>query len=256
MGGMVSLGRRVIGRLRRILSIDGHHRLYLVNSAPLPERYFTGPNGQELYSSAFNPAWFSELGVVASTIVDIGSFDGGDAQRFRNAFPTARVITVEADPGRAKLVREALAGTAVEVLECAIHAKDENAQLYRTEIDGIPSSQGSLYQFDERSKVDLSYIKQAETPLTVIGRSLESVATELGIGSISLLHMDIQGAEYEALLGLGELRPTLIYLEVDAPYVGIRNAKDLHYLLKSMGYELAADFVSDRLYALRTRGRN
>lgn len=248
---MVSIGQRIVRRIKRILDIDERHRFYLVKAPPLPDRHFVGPNGHQLYASAFNPEWFLELGIVPSTIVDVGSFDGGDALRFQQSAPAAKVITIEADPDRAIKVREALAGTPVEVVECAVLDQQRPVEFFRTLIDGVPSSQGSLYKFDDRSKISLSHIEQAELPLHVPGQTLEKLLAGRGIETVSLLHMDIQGAEYDALKGLGRFLPEMIYLEVNAHYKGIKGASVIHRLLGSMGYVLAADFVSDRLYVHR-----
>lgn len=245
---MVTFAQRVVRRIKKILDLEERHRFYLVKAAPLPDRTFFGPNGHELYASAFNPEWFAELGVVPSTIVDVGSFDGGDALRLQNALPMAKVITIEADPDRANLVREALHGTSIEVIECAVLEKDRDAKFFRTAIDGVASSQGSLYKFDDTSKVELAHIEQQETPLIVRGRTIAGLLRERGIEAVSLLHMDIQGAEYDALKGLGAARPRLIYLEVDAHYHGIKGSGDIDAMLRGWGYKLAADFVSDRLY--------
>lgn len=250
---MVTFAQRVLRRLKHTFRPEPKHRLILVQSGILPDGYFVGPNGQELYGSSFNPEWFGQLNVIPTVIVDVGSYDGGDAERFRRHCPEATIITIEADPDRADLVREALSGTSIEVVECAILDEERIAEFYRTSIEGVPSSQGSLFRFDQKSQQTLTHIRQSDAPLAVAGRTLSSLMAERQIASISLLHMDIQGGEYGALAGLGSLRPELIYLEVDAHYSGIRGSRHVHSKLDEMGYILAADFVSDRLYVRKDR---
>lgn len=247
---MVTLAQRIVRRLKHTFLPEKQPKLFLVQSQRLLDGWFTGPNGDRLYSSSFNPAWFAELGIEPSVIVDVGSFDGGDALRLHQAFPSARVVTIEADPARAALVRKALAGTFIEVIECAVLEEDKTVEFYPTTIDGQPSSQGSLFRFTRKSAKELDYISQAAEPMHVAGRSLASLLTERRIADVSLLHMDIQGAEYGALVGLGSFRPRMIYLEVGAHYEGIKGPRDVHRKLTEMGYRLAADFITDRLYTL------
>lgn len=244
----ISFFKRVARRIMKALDLEARHRFYLVRSPPLPDNFISGPGGHKLYTSAFNPAWFKELGIEPKVIVDIGSYDGGDAYRLQLTAPFSRVLTIEADPYRAQCVRDALSQTEIEVLECAICDEDREVALYRTEIDGIPSSQGSLFQFDEQLKEEFDHISQHKTPTIVTGRSLSSVLKERAMDKVSLLHMDIQGAEYEALQGLKSLRPEIVYLEVNAQYKKARGAGEVHKLMTTMGYNLAGDFITDRLY--------
>lgn len=248
---LASLARRVVYQIKKKIRPDPQHRLLLVKSTLLPDGWINGPNGQSLYFSSFNPNWFEELGILPRVLLDVGSFDGGDALALKANFPNARVIAIEADPKRADSVRDALAGTGIEVLECAVLDNDRTVEFYGTTIDGKPSSQGSIVQFTKRTAKRLSYIEQAEQSIRVRGRSLSGIFDELRLNEVSLLHMDIQGAEYEALLGLGKYRPSLIHLEVGNEYRGARTPHAVHNQVVSMGYELAADFINDRLYVLR-----
>jgi FkbM family methyltransferase len=246
-----SLTSRVAHWIKKRVKPDPQHRLLLVKSPLLPDGWMLGPNGQSLYFSSFNPNWFEELGVSPRVFLDVGSFDGGDALALKVRFPNARVVAIEADPKRADYVRLALAGTGIEILECAVLDRDRTVDFYGTTIDGEPSSQGSIFQFTKRTAKRLSYIEQAEQSIRVRGRSLSSILAELGLDEISLLHMDIQGAEYEALAGLGAHRPHMIHLEVGNEYNGARSPKAVHKQVVSMGYALAADFINDRLYVLQ-----
>jgi FkbM family methyltransferase len=234
--------RRLIGRLRQ-----------REISAPFlgeQDAAVTAPDGRLLSRSAFNPLWMGELGLDPRVIVDVGSFDGGDALRLSQAFPAARVVSIEADPRRFELLRNALSPTDVTLIHAAIQGKDGAVPFFRTSIAGEASAQGSLFRFTDQAAADLPHIHQNATADTVPGRRLDSLMRELGLPSIDLLHMDAQGAELEVLRSMSALRPRVVYLEVDAEYVGAPRAGDIHAFMTAHRYHLVADFGTDRLYKL------
>jgi hypothetical protein len=80
---------------------------------------------------------------------------------------------------------------------------------------------------------------------------LDSFCIEQGIDKIDLLHIDVEGAEYEVLIGMANMRPALIYLETISrgQWTGAKSSGEVHRLLSRIGYCLAGDFRTDRLYA-------
>ena len=197
---------------------------------------------RRLYHSRFNPAWFEELGIVPSVIVDLGSFDGGDAFRFSRAFPDCRVVTVEADPQRFALVSGNLAGERVEVLNYAACATDGPT------IGGEVFGQGSIYAHTDTYRSRFSHVTQQATT-QVEGRRFETLCAGLGITAVDLLHMDIEGAEAAVLSSLGAIRPTLVYMEFsEGFFAGAPDGRATHRRLEELGYRMVLDLSSDRLY--------
>jgi FkbM family methyltransferase len=227
--------------------------LVRVRSSSAPDGYDTAPSGARVYRSHFNPDWVAEMGLPAPKIViDAGCFDGGDTLHFMRAFPGGRVISLEADPHRAEIVRANLSGTPAEIIECAVQDRDGEINWFPALVDGAPKASGSIYRMTDRELAAHPEIRQdAEPSRKVAARSLSSLLTERGIAHVDILHMDIQGAEYSALKGLGAFRPAVVFLEVDAAYIGAPTRDEVHRLLRSMGYSLAAKFSKDRLYVHR-----
>lgn len=204
-----------------------------------------------LYHSSFNMDWFRELGIMPKTIVDLGSFDGGDAYRFKDAFPEARVITVEADPTRFGIAQDNLAEAEVEILNCAACATDGDIDWYVATIDGAPHAQGSMYQHTEAYQKKFAAVEQSKEPTKVAGKRFETIAGELSLSGIDLLHMDIEGAEHNVLKTLGTLRPKLIFLEWrEGAFQGESCGPQTEALLRSMNYALILQKKVDRLYYL------
>ena len=238
--------------LDQLYSLLGWHSLRLVASPPLKGEAYDGPHSR-LYHSGFNLNWLAELGVRApGVLIDVGSFDGGDAYRFRRFSPGSRVIAIEADPTRAEILRSNLASTGVEIVEAAVCDRDGLVDWYPATINGTVDGQGSIYRHTDRLNRKFPFVKQSENPITVQGRRLDEICSSLGIASIDLLHMDIQGAEFVALQGLGKMRPSVIYLETMRVngWIGSGGKKESTALLRRRGYRLAADLHGDRLYAL------
>ena len=82
---------------------------------------------------------------------------------------------------------------------------------------------------------------------------LDTFCAAHGITEIDLLHMDVQGAEALVLDGMGDLRPTMIFLEIDevketSGYLGATPMADLVSRLTDKGYGAAWESEHDALY--------
>ena len=206
---------------------------------------------RQLFHSAFNTAWMGELGIQTKTIVELGSFDGGDAYRFRQDFPDARIVTVEADPTRYGVVQSNLAGQNIEIVNCAACATDGDIDWFVSTVDGEPQAQGSMFQHSQSYQKKFPQVQQSNEPIKVSGRRFDSLAKDLSVTDVDLLHMDIEGAEHNVLKTLGDINPRLIYLEWRQDY--FRNTEGsaaTEKLLTDRGYKLILLKTSDRLYFL------
>jgi FkbM family methyltransferase len=202
-----------------------------------------------LVRSAFNPAWLTEAGIVPRAILDLGSFDGGDALRLARAFPAARVVTVEADPARHAVIARTLEGSGVELVHAAACDTDGPVPWYPAEVGGVVHSQGSLYRRSARAQRMHGFVRQAETPVTVPGLRFDTLIDRLGLGTPDLLHMDIEGAEGAVIRSLGPHRPRMIFTEARSGYFeGSQGAGATHAALRRLGYRRAMRLGVDSLY--------
>lgn len=202
-----------------------------------------------LFHSAFNTDWLQELGVAPETIVDLGSYDGGDAYRFKARFPSARVITVEADPTRHAIATGNLSGQDIEIANHAACGIDGDIDWYPVLSDGQADAQGSIFKHTEAYQKKFTQVEQSKVPTTVSGKRFDTFAKEMAIETVSLLHMDIEGAEHSVLQTLGPVRPRLIYLEWrEGFFQGKACGPETERLLADMGYKLILQKTADRLY--------
>ena len=217
-----------------------------ITATPLREgEYDTEIEGTliRLSHSGFNIKWLEQLNIVPKVVLELGSFDGGDALRFARAFPNARIVAVEADPVRVEVVIKNIAHTHAEVVNNAVCLKDGPIDWYTSKIDGKVDGQGSLYQHSDEYKEKFPHIIQNDKCVRVNGLSFENLC------DANNMHMDIEGAEYDALLSMGRHRPKLIFMEMLPNYFEkVKGGKVIEKLLESFGYTLVARLSQDRLY--------
>ena len=227
-------------------------RMNGLKSPHLRERmYQIDVNGtaHQVQHSRFNLNWLTEIGITPQVIVDLGSFDGGDAYRMHHAFPAARVITVEADPDRIDIVRASLDGSGVEIHNFAACDQNGPVEWYTATINGETNAQGSLFQHSDEYQKRFEFVKQADAPIRVDGKRFDTFCADADVTDIDLLHMDIEGAELSVLRSIGDARPTLIYLEWRENSFRDHDGTDsAATLLRDLGYTLLADLGDDRLY--------
>ena len=233
--------------------------LQLVHNPAEPDGEFVclAPDTLEerrLYHSRFNMAWLDELRISPKIVFDVGSYDGGDALRFKYRFPDARVIAFEADPERHRVVADNVAPFGIACVNAAVCDRDGPVPWYRSQDarygDGGTGSQGSMYRHSPEFQRRHDFIKQSATATSVDGIRIDTFCAQAGIAEIDVAHIDVEGAEHEVVGGFGCILPKLVYAEV-APldnWIGARQPRELHRRLSAMGYVLAAELINDRLY--------
>lgn len=205
---------------------------------------------REFYHSGFNRDLDDP-----KVIIEFGSYDGGDGIRFKKTYPNARVISIEADPLRCKMIRETNRELSIglEVEECAISDIDGDLKFWRTldpnEKSGIGSS-GSLHQKTLKYRETYTHLRETQ-PFLVPSKTLKTLCRDLNITEIDLLHIDVEGAELRVLKGMGDLRPGTIFLEKHLGYEmyeGAYDSLEMHRYLQSLGYFLEEESPTDALY--------
>jgi FkbM family methyltransferase len=185
--------------------------------------------------SYFQLQWFEQYlpNRIPKAILDVGSYNGKEALQFSQAFPEATIIAFEADPILFHKIttNNILANSSVQFVHAAVCEFDGEVDFFAT--SGKRKAQGSILK-----PADAIFRFEGVSfgePVKVPAVQLATIADNYGLTSVDLLHMDIQGAEYKALVGLGLLRPTLVFLEVNA-LAFYEGAASTFQLLTDMGY--------------------
>jgi FkbM family methyltransferase len=174
-----------------------------------------------------------------TTIVDIGANRGQFALAARTALPNARIISFEPLARPAAVYR-------------ALFAKDVNTVLHEVAI-GVKRERGRMHvsaRDDSSSLLPFSPLLQIHYPGThavdsaeVLVAPLTEFVTRDALMHPSLLKIDVQGSEFEALRGCEELLTgfDLVYCECSFVelYAGQRLAADV------------IDWLAARFFALR-----
>jgi FkbM family methyltransferase len=213
--------------------------------------------------SEFKVEWVAEhLGhPFPKVIIDAGTFDGSDAVAFKDVFPDARVLAIEACPDNFVVMkgRGWARSAGVEIHHAALCDFDGEVPFFSnsdTHFPGHFGQSGSVLTptnaIDNKWRGGMGHIR-FRGPRMVPARRLDTFCAAEGITDIDLLHMDVQGAESMVLDGMGELRPKMIFLEIDevketGGYVGCVPKQELVARLTSRGYVNKWESATDALY--------
>lgn len=174
-----------------------------------------------------------------ATIVDVGANRGQFALASRRWAPRARVISFEPLPGPAAVFRSVFAGDVHVLLhEAAIGPRPEQRTMYVSERD------------DSSSLLPISAVQTAMFPGTG-----EIATTEVRVGppeefikvgelmSPAMLKLDVQGFEYDALVGCESMLPYFDWVYCECSFVelysGQRLACEVINYLGGLGFSLS-----------------
>lgn len=209
-------------------------------------------DGKTLHHSGFNIEWFDELGISPKLILDVGAYDFGDAIRFKEAFPGANVYAFELDKNNYAKFSEFAQTKGVLTENIAVSdSNNETSGYFEAKHDGGVNAQSTLLKPTDKYTFSYPYVKHTfvESPISQV--RLDTYFEDYC--KIDLLHIDVEGAEYMVLCGLGEKRPTLIWLEylIDGGWEGCR-FQDVDLWFQNNGYELLLHDGLDKLWKYKT----
>ncbi len=192
-------------------------------------------------------------------IVELGSYDGLDAIKLRDYF-NARVHTFECNPDIIRHTRKNLKGQAnISLVEQAAWNENKRIPFYPV----IRTTRGNTPHFTRRAasscyRASKNYLEINTQRKTYVNATrLDSWCRSQGIEAIDLLCMDIQGAVFPALQGLGSMLDKVSYLiaeiERKEMYQGETLFPQINDYLASRGFTLKEevcrdDWFSDFLY--------
>ena len=167
---------------------------------------------------------FDALGTPPKVIVEVGAYDGDEALSLKQRYPNARVITFEADPKNYADTTTLLAGSGIEVVQAAVCDHNNGVDFWpqKSVVEIKPGWDthgnrvcGSILQPTVKTARHTFVSDFADAPIRVPSTRLDEFCRTAGIAAIDIIQIDVQGAEIFVLKGLGDLRPKVIFLEVN-----------------------------------------
>ncbi len=152
-------------------------------------------------------------------VCDVGSLDGDRARRFRRLLPNARIVAFEANPENAREMRNDPRNSAagIELHEAAAWNVDGSVPFYIERVPdgssaalrGISSTRRRRPEFDVGTQ-------RHET--AVRATRLDTFLRRGGVARTIALWIDVEGAAFEVLCGVGDLiqRVAIVHVEVEA----------------------------------------
>jgi FkbM family methyltransferase len=181
---------------------------------------------------------------------DIGSCDLWDTKDFVKTLPKATFYAFEPFKGYYEISLERSFEYGVNFFNYAVSDVNGDVLFYPSEKQGQQEQLQSSSIFKKTNKNIITYGE----PYMVKSITLETFCDEHNI-SPDFIHIDVEGSEFNVFKKLGNHRPKGIWIEMNGHenYENGRNVKgnfdyELDELLKSYGYELAAENAADSLY--------
>ena len=158
-------------------------------------------------------------------VLDVGAGIGAEALLFsRLAGKAGRVVSIEAHPSTyARLVDL-----------CKVNALDNVTPLQLA----VGDADGEVVLSDVAHHLQNKVVSSAEAGIRVPARRLDDIAAELDIDRVDLLKMNIEGAEVQALVGMGSLLDNTRHVCVSChDFLGIPTKRDVRALLTQHGFD-------------------
>jgi FkbM family methyltransferase len=189
------------------------------------------------------------------TALEIGSLHGLDAIEVIKAYSLDRIFVIECNPECVQLCKKNLsAHSQAMVLEMAAWHEDSEISFYPVE-NSIDRMNGAITHQNEMHRCNIGASscyktsdpawhgeKYFQSEIKVKARRLDRALTDLGVESIDLICMDAQGAELNALKGLGNylngVKAIITEAEIEPMYHGQSLLKDIMEHLNSFGFRL------------------
>jgi FkbM family methyltransferase len=145
-------------------------------------------------------------------ILEVGSRDLDQSIEFTQAFPNARVIAFEPNPEIIDLCRhKQLNYPNIELYEYAISDQEGIIDFYVTD-RWLNAGASSMLTPSENFLPGLNWKKISG----IQSRRLDSVLTEIGVDSVDIVWMDVQGVELRALKSMGKFLENVKMIHTEA----------------------------------------
>jgi len=194
------------------------------------------------------------LGRKPTSIIEFGSYDGGDGLKYKIDFPEALVVSIEACPklfGNLKYLKQ----FGVLPLNYAVSDHDGHTDFYQSfsRSTNKYAPVGSELRAKNSLKRKNDHLVYCETPINVPSITLATLIRKvLKVAAVDYLHIDTQGTFLRVIDGLKDIRPALIFAEVgmNNRYHNSDSIAESDNLMRKIGYKKLKHNGFDAIYKL------
>ena len=178
-------------------------------------------------------------------ICDVGAMDGRESLLFRKVAPRARVLVFEANPKNVEIMKKnsIFDKKGIDIRHNVVWNKNEEAIFFVEKVLGNSDWRRGISSTRKRGKGSLGYVE-----ISVSGVRLDSFVNNLrSVPSKIALWIDVEGAAYEVVSGLNEIRNLvkIVHLEAETKefWLGQKLQPEIEKLMKRMGFVLLVQRV-------------
>jgi FkbM family methyltransferase len=184
-------------------------------------------------------------GVNVSSVLDLGSLNLEQSIEFSKSFPNAQIHAFECNPNNAALCRSKLAShPKISLYETCVFDYDgmitfhpiNTEKTVTTHADGNPGASSVFVANGSYDHIE----KYVQDEITVKCTRIDTWAKERSIETIDVVWADLQGAEFQAFKGMGEILKSVkvihTELEMNPMYSGQSLFKDVDPFLAQNGF--------------------
>lgn len=189
-------------------------------------------------------------------LFDVGAADFKDSISLRNNFPNSKIYCFEPDETNLTTSDKISESYNLNIHPFGISDQDGTFQFYSSERlnDTIWKFSGSFIKPKVKEGTSEGYYHNGLI-FNMEGKEIrtyriDTFCNENGIDKIDFMHLDVQGAETKVIMGLGEIRPSIIFAETCEydTYETNTNLQEFDKLMEDHGYQIKERFQYDTLY--------
>ncbi|MHA1966575.1 MAG: FkbM family methyltransferase [Candidatus Hodarchaeales archaeon] len=195
--------------------------------------------------------------VNPEVIFEFGSWNGEDSLMFRKIFPESEIYAFEPDKRSYEITKPLFDKANINFFNIAITDKTGTSELYFSDLkDGTPGPAASILPFTEYHKHRArDFIDIYDETMPINTTTINDFCKKHSVSNIDFMQIDVDGAVHHVLKGFGDIRPKLIYAEVNEIhnlYMGAKTEKEYDFIFRDMGYELILVDAANSFYKLKS----
>lgn len=210
--------------------------------------------------SSFLKEWIDEyVGTDINVIMDIGALDGGDSLRLNSWYKDTKTYSIEGSPHNYRVMTKKIGDRPnLNMFNYVMTSENGEVDFHRTvyKDDRTESGymvMGTIYTLKESKK--RMHNLQSVDSVRVESVNFDTFCEMNGITEVDVVHVDIEGATYDMILGMNNVLPKLIFTEQEGKEffedkINGGNS-ELKELLNQKGYDLIKDLGNDFLFVRR-----